>query len=96
MFQWKWLVTPHQDNWFIHSDPLSCYGIWFAIEDATLDNGCLWAVPGSHKEHPCQKRFIRTGNKVSFDVDKMEFPPRDDEYVSLPVPKGNYFLEELC
>ena len=24
-------------------------GFWFAIEDATIDNGCLWAQPGGHR-----------------------------------------------
>ena len=43
------VVGVHQDNWFLRSDPLSCYGLWFALEDSTLENGCLWAVPGSHK-----------------------------------------------
>lgn len=42
-------VSTHQDNWFIHTNPLSCYGLWFALEDATTENGCLWAIPGSHK-----------------------------------------------
>lgn len=25
-------------------------GIWVALEDATKDNGCMWGVPGSHRE----------------------------------------------
>ena len=26
-------------------------GLWFAIEDAkTLENGCMWTVPGSHRQ----------------------------------------------
>ena len=24
-------------------------GCWIALEDATLENGCLWFIPGSHK-----------------------------------------------
>lgn len=24
-------------------------GVWIALEDATLENGCLWFMPGSHK-----------------------------------------------
>jgi len=24
-------------------------GLWFALEEATLENGCLWFIPGSHK-----------------------------------------------
>ncbi len=40
------VVVPHQDSTFIHTTPLSCVGLWWALEDATRDNGCLWAMPG--------------------------------------------------
>lgn len=39
-------VVPHQDSSFLATSPLSCVGIWLALEDATRDNGCLWALPG--------------------------------------------------
>lgn len=42
-------VVPHQDNTFLYTDPPSCTGLWLALEDATKTNGCLWAIPGSHK-----------------------------------------------
>lgn len=42
-------VVPHQDNSFLRTEPPSCTGLWLALEDATIVNGCLWAIPGSHK-----------------------------------------------
>ena len=40
----------HQDSnsWkqFVPYDFVSC---WAAMDDATVDNGCLWVIPGSHK-----------------------------------------------
>lgn len=46
-------VVPHQDNSFLYTDPPTCKGLWLALEDATITNGCLWAIPGSHKGmHP--------------------------------------------
>ncbi|KAF3775310.1 Phytanoyl-CoA dioxygenase [Nymphaea thermarum] len=42
-------VVPHQDNSFLYTEPPSCTGLWLALEDATIANGCLWAIPGSHK-----------------------------------------------
>ncbi len=41
-------VTPHQDGAFLYTEPQSCIGFWWPLDDCTLDNGCLWAVPGSH------------------------------------------------
>lgn len=43
-------VTPHQDATFLYTEPLGrVMGLWIALEDATVDNGCLWFIPGSHK-----------------------------------------------
>ena len=53
-------VTPHQDGTFLYNEPLRLFGFWFPIDDATLENGCLWYVPGSHQE-PVTRRFLRTG-----------------------------------
>ncbi len=65
-------VTCHQDATFLYTDPVSCTGFWFAIEDATIDNGCMWAVPGGHLA-PLSKRFVRNNPTddtagTSFDV----------------------------
>jgi phytanoyl-CoA hydroxylase len=38
-------VTCHQDSAFLYNDPISIAGLWFALEDATTENGCLWAIP---------------------------------------------------
>jgi phytanoyl-CoA hydroxylase len=37
-------VGCHQDSTFLYTDPLTVTGFWFAIEDATLENGCLWHI----------------------------------------------------
>jgi len=43
------VVDIHQDSSFLYTEPESCIGFWFALEDATIDNGCLWAMPGGHR-----------------------------------------------
>jgi len=45
----------HQDEIFIPTRDKSLVGAWIALDDATIDNGCLFIHPGSHKEgilHP--------------------------------------------
>ncbi len=39
-------VICHQDAAFLHTEPQSVVGLWFALEDATVENGCLHAAPG--------------------------------------------------
>jgi len=61
-------VTAHQDHTFLWTDPPTVTGLWFALEDATIENGCMWATPGGHAEPP-RKRFRRApGGGTTFDV----------------------------
>lgn len=51
-------VTCHQDATFLYTEPLRMVGLWFALEDATRENGCLWVIPGGHKLG-LKSRFVR-------------------------------------
>jgi Phytanoyl-CoA dioxygenase (PhyH) len=39
----------HQDEDFIPTRDRSLTAAWIALDDATIDNGCPWAIPGSHR-----------------------------------------------
>ncbi|MFD2611919.1 phytanoyl-CoA dioxygenase family protein [Paenibacillus gansuensis] len=39
----------HQDNGYVPTDPVHYMTCWLALEDATLENGCIWVKPESHK-----------------------------------------------
>jgi phytanoyl-CoA hydroxylase len=81
-------VTCHQDSTFLYSAPPSVTGLWFALEDATQENGCLWALPGGHK-WGLKSRFVRapTGG-TRFDVfDATPWPT--DGLVPLEVKAGS-------
>jgi phytanoyl-CoA hydroxylase len=52
-------VPPHQDSTFLYTNPPSAVGFWYALEDATAENGCLSFLPGSHKSAAIEKRFVR-------------------------------------
>ena len=51
-------VRPHQDSTFLRTDPPSVIGLWWALEDSTKQNGCLWALPGIHKQGVA-RHFLR-------------------------------------
>jgi phytanoyl-CoA hydroxylase len=42
-------VACHTDRTYLWTEPMSVVGFWFAIDDATTDNGCMWALPGGHR-----------------------------------------------
>ncbi|KAJ6698216.1 PHYTANOYL-COA DIOXYGENASE DOMAIN-CONTAINING PROTEIN 1 [Salix purpurea] len=82
-------VVPHQDNSFLYTEPTSCTGLWLALEDATLLNGCLWAIPGSHK-NGLARRFLRGENGVYFDQPSPSYDQKD--FVSIEVKAGSLVL----
>jgi phytanoyl-CoA hydroxylase len=59
-------VRWHQDATYFDTDPVSVTTFWFALEDATLDNGCMWAEPGGHRG-PMRERFLRSGDQVRME-----------------------------
>lgn len=68
-------VVCHQDSTYIYTEPESCVGFWFALEDATLENGCMQFIPGGHKL-PLKKRNFRgaDGKLVTETLDDSPWP----------------------
>ena len=60
-------VTWHQDGSFLYTVPQSVIGFWFALEDATLENGCLWVLPGQHK-NGLHSRFRRINGQLQTET----------------------------
>lgn len=84
-------VICHQDSTFIYTDPTSVIGLWFALQDATLENGCLQALPGGHRLG-LKRRFRRDGKGgvTSDEFDPTPFP--DTGIVPLEVPRGTLIV----
>jgi Protein involved in biosynthesis of mitomycin antibiotics/polyketide fumonisin len=40
----------HQDNGFGPLEPATTVSCWMALDDVHENNGCLWIIPGSHKD----------------------------------------------
>ncbi|KAI0009948.1 phytanoyl-CoA dioxygenase [Xylariaceae sp. FL0662B] len=72
-------VPPHQDSTFLYTDPPSAVGFWYALEDATAENGCLSFLPGSHRWAPVRRRFVRAraGGTEFVENDGSKFPAGD-------------------
>lgn len=82
-------VVPHQDNSFLYTEPTTCTGLWLALQDATITNGCLWAIPGSHK-NGLVRRFVRDENGTNFDRPMPSYDPKD--FVPIEVKSGSLVL----
>jgi phytanoyl-CoA hydroxylase len=81
------VVDTHQDSSFLFTKPESCIGFWFALEDATVENGCLWAKPGGHQTN-LRSVFQRKegGGTELLVLDEEPFSTED--MIPLEVKKG--------
>ena len=84
-------VTCHHDATFLYTEPLCLVGLWFALEDATIDNGCLWAIPGGH-QLGLKSRFMRAnGGGTRFEVIN-DTPWPEENLQPLEVKKGTVIV----
>ena len=84
-------VTCHQDSTFLYTEPQDIAGLWFALEDATLQNGCLWAIPGGHKLGLKSRWQRNIEGGMSFEVfDSTPWP--EERLIPLEVRKGSLIL----
>lgn len=75
-------VRWHQDATFFDTTPVSVTTFWFALEAASVANGCLWVEPGGHRG-PLRERFVRDGQRVYMEpLDTMAWP---DNSVAVPL-----------
>ncbi len=76
----------HLDNpyWSFYSR--QSLSIWVALDDATLGNGCMWYIPGSHKTATFDN--VGIGDRIA-DLFKKYPAWRDVTPVACPCPAGS-------
>jgi phytanoyl-CoA hydroxylase len=84
-------VTCHQDATFLFTEPMSVVGLWFALEDATTENGCLYALAGGHKAG-LKSRFVRAEEGGTRFEKLDESPWATATLTCLEVKKGTLIL----
>jgi phytanoyl-CoA hydroxylase len=83
-------VNCHQDSTFLYTEPQDLLGLWFALEDATLENGCLWVLPGGH-QRGLKSRWVRAENGMQFETFDTS-PWAEEELIPLEVRKGSLIV----
>jgi ectoine hydroxylase-related dioxygenase (phytanoyl-CoA dioxygenase family) len=76
----------HLDDPYWSFSSRDAISIWVALDDATLANGCMWYLPGSHKTATYDNSGIGFNMADLFKI----YPAwRDIEAVPAPVPAGS-------
>jgi phytanoyl-CoA hydroxylase len=73
----------HQDESHIPTRDRSLTAVWIALDDATVDNGCLWVIPGSHARNVLYP--TRQQDDVRFDCTDEAYGFAYRERDALPV-----------
>ncbi len=75
----------HRDTPYWSMSTRRTLNFWFALDDATLENGCLWYLPGTHRLGDFTHVAIGTGMGAIFET----FPEwRSIKAIPTPVAAG--------
>jgi phytanoyl-CoA hydroxylase len=78
----------HQDEYFIPTRDRSLTAVWIALDDATIENGCLWVLPGSHRRGVLYPARDQDDPRFDCSIEAFDFPYSDDDSVPVEVPAG--------
>ncbi|KAL5477047.1 hypothetical protein EMCRGX_G023789, partial [Ephydatia muelleri] len=86
-------VRPHQDSTYLDTTPRSLIGFWIALEDADVENGCLWFIPGSQGTE-VRQRMVRTtiDGALATKFEGTQLDVKEEDFVAAPVKKGALVL----
>lgn len=85
-------VICHTDHTYLWTEPQSVVGFWFAIDDATTGNGCMWALPGGHRI-PVKSRSRLNTSRTATEMEVFDREPYPSEgLVALEAKRGTLVL----
>jgi phytanoyl-CoA hydroxylase len=70
----------HQDTGYIPIEPEFYLTCWLALEDATIENGCIWVLPETHKLGLLEHKDTEIGKQCYFG---------EDPGIPVPMKKGS-------
>ncbi|MDP6039516.1 MAG: phytanoyl-CoA dioxygenase family protein, partial [Candidatus Latescibacteria bacterium] len=78
----------HQDKWYFGKrfKTATTVGTWTAIDSADRENGCLYVIPGSHKQKIVEHDPIEGSQQKEF---KLARNTRDEDGIPVEIPPGS-------
>jgi len=81
----------HQDMWFFRNSyrTPTTVGAWQAMDDATIPNGCMWVIPGSHRL-PVLEHDLPTDGPQQEEFRRARVPEEEEaKAIPVEVPRGS-------
>lgn len=82
----------HQDEVYIPTRDRSLCGGWYALDDANVENGCLWVLPGSQKDGIMYFQEWHGDRRFDCALEARRFPYSNDDAVPVEVKAGALVL----
>jgi phytanoyl-CoA hydroxylase len=82
----------HQDEFFIPSRDRSLTAVWIALDDATVENGCLWVLPGSHQRGVIYPAREQSDPRFDCTTEAYDFPYSDEQSIPVEIPAGTALI----
>jgi phytanoyl-CoA hydroxylase len=82
----------HQDEMFIPTRDRSLTAAWIALDDATVENGCLWVLPGSHRAGVLYPNREHQDPRYDCTVESYDFPYDEADAVPVEMAAGSVLL----
>jgi phytanoyl-CoA hydroxylase len=82
----------HQDECFIPTRDRSLTAVWIALDDATIENGCLWVLPGSHRRGVLYPAREQHDPRFDCTIEAYDFPYADEDAMPVEVPAGTALI----
>merc|ERR1719456_1597433 len=88
-------VDRHQDSTMLYTEPPTCLGLWLALEDTDVTNGCLRVREGSHNEQIRQRLVRRPGTGAGVHLvfetqtNESQAPAPDTAFRALEASSGD-------
>jgi len=78
----------HKDETHIPTRDRSLSAVWIALDDATIENGCLWVIPGSHAKGVLYPDREQDDPRFDCTREAYGFRYREEDAVPLELPAG--------
>jgi ectoine hydroxylase-related dioxygenase (phytanoyl-CoA dioxygenase family) len=78
----------HQDEDFIPTRDRSLIGAWMALDDATVENGTLWLLPGSQRPGVLWPQEQQNDERFDCTSESYGFPYREEDAIPVNVKAG--------
>ena len=79
----------HQDEDYIPTRDRSLTGAWIALDDATIENGCLWVIPKSQKPGVLWPQKMHFDSRFDCTHESFNFPYDENESIPVEVKAGS-------